>query len=88
MTGAEPYTERRRILEELGLEVRRGRVPETAYDGPALWECEHELEALHESYLCGERSGKVKNRGTGYELEREGAIRSRQSKARRRWSKS
>ena len=55
-------------------------------DGLALWEavCEHELEGvvakrLHERYLPGERSWvKVKNRDYWrYELEREGAIRSR-----------
>jgi bifunctional non-homologous end joining protein LigD len=82
----EPYSERRRILETLALDDRRWRVPE-AFDGPALWDaiCEHELEGvvakrLHERYFPGERAWvKVKNRTYWrYELEREGAIRSRQ----------
>jgi len=86
---SEPYSERRRILEGLGLEGSQWRVPEAFDDGPALWAavCEHELEGvvakkLHEPYLCGERCWvKVKNRAYWrYELEREGAIRSRQSK--------
>ena len=51
-----------------------------------LWDavCEHELAGLvakrvHEPYLPGERSWvKVKNRAScGWELEREGAFRSR-----------
>ena len=87
---AKPYKERRGILAGLGLEGSQWRVPEAFDDGPALWEaiCEHELEGLvakrsHEPYLCGERSWvKVKNRSYWrYELEREGAIRSRQSKS-------
>jgi len=87
---SEPRSERRRILEELGLEGSQWRVPEAFDDGPALCEaiCEHELEGLvakrsHEPYLCGERSWvKVKNRSYWrYELEREGAIRSRQRKS-------
>jgi ATP-dependent DNA ligase len=61
-------------------------VPEAFDDGPSLWEavCEHELEGvvakrLHEPYLCGVRGWvKVKNRDYWrYELEREGAVRSR-----------
>jgi bifunctional non-homologous end joining protein LigD len=83
----EPYRERRRILEGLGLEGPRWRVPEAFDDGPALWEAvwEHGLEGvvakrLHERYLPGERAWvKVKNRAYWrYELEREGAIRSHQ----------
>jgi ATP-dependent DNA ligase len=83
----EPYRERRRMLEELGLEGPRWRVPEAFEDGPALWEavCEHELEGVvakrpHEAYVSGERRWvKVKNRAYWrYELECEGAIRSRQ----------
>jgi len=84
---AKPYRERRRTLEELGLEGPQWRVPETFDDGPSLWEavCEHELEGVvakrpHEPYLCGERAWlKVKNRSYWrYELEREGAFRRRQ----------
>jgi bifunctional non-homologous end joining protein LigD len=59
---SEPYSERRRILEGLGLAGSQWRVPETFDDGAALWEalCEQELEGLvakrlHEPYLCGER---------------------------------
>src|SRR5829696_4808509 len=44
----EPYLERRRILDELGLAGPQWRVPEAFDDGPALWEavCEHELEGV------------------------------------------
>jgi len=82
-----PYLERRRILDELGLQGPHWQVPEAFDDGPALWAavCEHELEGvvakrLHEPYLSGERGWvKAKNRAYWrYELEREGAIRSRQ----------
>ena len=68
----------------------RWRVPEAFEDGLALWEgvCKHELEGvvakrLHERYLPGERAWvKVKNRAYWrYELEREGAIRSRRRRA-------
>jgi bifunctional non-homologous end joining protein LigD len=85
-----PYRERRQVLAELELEGPHWRVPEAFDDGPALWEaiCEHELEGvvakrLHEPYLCGERAWvKVKNRAYWrYELEREEAMRSRQSKS-------
>jgi bifunctional non-homologous end joining protein LigD len=85
-----PYRERRQVLAELELEGPHWRVPEAFDDSPALWEaiCEHELEGvvakrLHEPYLCGERAWvKVKNRAYWrYELEREEAMRSRQSKS-------
>jgi bifunctional non-homologous end joining protein LigD len=85
-----PYRERRRILEGLGLDGPQWWVPETCDDGDALWEavCEHELEGLvakrlHEPYLVGERAWvKVKNRAYWrWELEREGAIRSRRERA-------
>ena len=87
---AKPYWERRQLLEQLGLDEPRWRVPEAFDDGQALWEavCEHELEGLvakrlHEPYLPRERSWvKVKNRAYWrWELEREGAIRSRRSQA-------
>jgi hypothetical protein len=87
---AQPYRERRQLLEQLGLDGPRWRVPEAFDDGAALWEavCEHELEGLvakrlHEPYLPGERTWvKVKNRAYWrWELEREGAFRSRRSQA-------
>jgi ATP-dependent DNA ligase len=70
----------------LGLAGSQWRVPDAFDDGSALWTavCEHELEGpvakrLDEPYLPGERGWvKVKNRAYWrYELEREGAIRSR-----------
>lgn len=82
----EPYSERRRILEEVGLDGPRWRTPEAFDDGAALWEavCEHELEGVVAKrragrYLSGERGWtKVKNRAYWrWELERESAIRSR-----------
>ena len=85
----EPYRQRRRILEELKLDGAQWKTPEAFDDGDALWAaiCEHELEGvvckrLYEPYLCGERSWlKVKNRSYWrYELEREGALRSRQAR--------
>jgi bifunctional non-homologous end joining protein LigD len=41
-----PYTKRRAILDDLGLNDRSWRTPESFDDGAALWEgiCEHELE--------------------------------------------
>jgi bifunctional non-homologous end joining protein LigD len=81
------YRERRRLLESLALDGPQWKAPETFADGQALWEavCEHELEGvvakrLHEPYLSGERAWiKTKNRSYWrYDLEREGAIRSRQ----------
>lgn len=86
----QPYRERRRILTGLRLTGRQWCVPETFDDGKALWTavCEHELEGLvakrlDEPYRAGERRWvKVKNRAYWrYELEREGAIRSRQRAA-------
>jgi ATP-dependent DNA ligase len=77
---AEPYRERRQILEELRLDGSQWRVPEAFEDGEALWEaiCEHGLEGvvakrLQEPYLCDERRWvKVKNRAYWrYELEHE-----------------
>jgi ATP-dependent DNA ligase len=65
--------------------VRSG-TPEAFDAGQALWAavCEHDLEGvvckrLRQPYLCGERAWvKVKNRNYWrYELEREGAFRSR-----------
>ena len=83
---AKPYRERRRILDSFGLDGPRWHTPKPFEDGEALWEavCEHELEGVvakrpHEPYLSGARSWlKVKNRAYWrWELEREGAIRSR-----------
>jgi bifunctional non-homologous end joining protein LigD len=82
----ESYRQRRQILEELRLDGAQWRVPEAFEDGEALWAavCEHELEGvvakrLDEPYLCGERRWiKVKSKSYWrYELEREGAIRTR-----------
>jgi bifunctional non-homologous end joining protein LigD len=82
----EPYVERRRILEEMGLNGPGWRTPEAFDNGEALWEavCEHELEGVVAKrrsgrYLSGERGWvKVKNRDYWrYELERESAIRHR-----------
>jgi bifunctional non-homologous end joining protein LigD len=82
----EPYRRRRQLLEALDLDGAQWKVPEAFEDGPALWEavCEHELEGvvakrLHEPCFSGERAWvKVKNRSYWrYELEHEGAIRSR-----------
>jgi bifunctional non-homologous end joining protein LigD len=79
-----PYTERRRILEEMRLYGQQWRTPEAFDDGVALWGavCEHELEGVvtkrrSSRYAAGERGWiKTKNRDYWrYELEREGAIR-------------
>jgi bifunctional non-homologous end joining protein LigD len=84
--AAQPYYERRRLLEQVVLDGPGWRVPEAFDDGGVLWEavCEHELEGvvakrLDEPYLPGERSWvKVKNRAYWrWELEREGAFRGR-----------
>jgi bifunctional non-homologous end joining protein LigD len=81
-----PYSERRRILEEMQLDGPHWRTPESFDDGTALWDavCEHELEGVVAKrrsgrYVPAERSWiKTKNRAYWrYELEREGAIRSR-----------
>jgi bifunctional non-homologous end joining protein LigD len=83
----QPYCERRRLLEELGLAGPQWRVPDAFDDGKALWKavCEHELEGvvakrLDDPYLSRERRWvKVKNRAYWRcELEREGAMRRRQ----------
>jgi bifunctional non-homologous end joining protein LigD len=67
-----PYRERRRILEELRLDSRQWRTPETFDDGEALWEavCEHELEGVVAKrrsgrYLPG-RSGWIKTKNRDY----------------------
>ena len=45
---AQPYTERRLILEDMRLDGVQWRAPQTFDDGSALWEavCEHELEGV------------------------------------------
>src|SRR5262245_36113100 len=45
---SQPYRERRRILEGLGLDAAQWRTPEAFDDGQALWEavCEQELEGV------------------------------------------
>jgi bifunctional non-homologous end joining protein LigD len=57
-----PYTERRRILEEMRLDGQQWRTPEAFDDGVALWGavCEHELEGVvakrrSSRYAAGER---------------------------------
>jgi bifunctional non-homologous end joining protein LigD len=83
------YARRRGILEELGLTGREWRTPEAFDDGHALWEavCEHELEGVVAKrrsgrYMPGDRGWiKTKNRAYWrYELEREGAFRSRRER--------
>jgi bifunctional non-homologous end joining protein LigD len=82
-----PYSERRALLEQLNLNDSEWRTPQAFDDGDALWNaiCEHELEGVvakrrSSRYVPGERGWiKTKNRDYWrYELEREGAIRSRQ----------
>jgi bifunctional non-homologous end joining protein LigD len=79
-----PYSHRRALLEDLGLDARGWRTPQTFEDGEALWEavCVHELEGVvakprRSRYLPGERDWvKTKNRAYWrYEMEREGALR-------------
>jgi bifunctional non-homologous end joining protein LigD len=52
----EPYSRRRRILEEMGLHGPRWRTPEAFDDGAALWAavCVHELEGV----IAKRRSGR------------------------------
>ena len=85
-----PYSERRRILEDMQLDGLHWRTPETFDDGRALWTavCEHGLEGVVAKrragrYLSGQRGWiKAKNRDYWrYELEREGAIRARSHRA-------
>jgi ATP-dependent DNA ligase len=84
-----PYIERRAILEDLNLNGRFWRTPESFDDGAALWEavCEHELEGVVAKrrsgrYLPGERAWiKTKNRAYWrWELEREGASKIRRER--------
>jgi bifunctional non-homologous end joining protein LigD len=84
-----PYSERRPILNDLGLHDRFWRTPEAFDDGAALWEavCEHELEGVVAKrrsgrYLPGDRGWiKTKNRRYWrYEMEREGAFKARRER--------
>jgi bifunctional non-homologous end joining protein LigD len=77
-----PYSERRRMLEDLRLDGSRWRTPEAFDDGEALWTavCEHELEGVVAKrrsgrYVPGGRGWvKTKNRDYWrYEMECEGA---------------
>jgi ATP-dependent DNA ligase len=54
---AQPYSERRRILECLDLDAPGWRTPDTFDDPHALWEaiCEHELEGV----VAKKRSGAI-----------------------------
>jgi bifunctional non-homologous end joining protein LigD len=81
---AQPYSERRRLLEAMRLDDARWSAPESFDDSEALWEavCVHELEGVVAKrrsgrYRSGERAWiKTKNRDYWrYELEREGALR-------------
>jgi bifunctional non-homologous end joining protein LigD len=80
--GSQPYSERRRIVEDLRLDGRLWKTPDVFDDGEALWEavCEHELEGivakpLRGRYVPGE-CGWVKTKNRDYwrwEIERGGA---------------
>jgi bifunctional non-homologous end joining protein LigD len=81
-----PYSERRRILESLGLNAAQWRTPEAFDDGEALWAavCELELEGVVAKrrsgrYVPGGRAWiKAKNREYWrYEMERERALKSK-----------
>jgi bifunctional non-homologous end joining protein LigD len=83
------YSECRTELEGLGLNDVYWMTPEAFDDGDALFEaiCEHELEGIvakrrSAPYRAGERAWvKTKNRNYWrYELEREGAIKSRRQR--------
>jgi bifunctional non-homologous end joining protein LigD len=87
--AAQPYRERRRILEEMKLDAPGWRTPAAFDDGHALWQavCEHELEGVvakrrSSRYASGERGWiKVKNRDYWrYEMEREGAFRTKRER--------
>jgi bifunctional non-homologous end joining protein LigD len=80
---SQPYSERRRIFEELRLDAPHWKTPEAFDDGEALWAavCEHELEGV----VAKRRSGRYVSGGRGwiktknrdywrYEMEREGAM--------------
>jgi bifunctional non-homologous end joining protein LigD len=80
------YSERRAILDDLNLNGRLWRTPESFDDGGALWAavCEHELEGVVAKrrsgrYVSGERGWiKTKNRDyRRYELERESAFKAK-----------
>jgi bifunctional non-homologous end joining protein LigD len=68
--AAQPYSERRRILEDLRLDAPQWRTPHAFDDGEALREtvCNHELEGVvakprRSRYVPGERGWiKTKNR--------------------------
>src|SRR4051794_1726997 len=82
----EPYSERRRILEQMQLAGLNWQTPEAFDDGAALWHavCAHELEGVvakrRSSRYAPSARGWIKTKNRDYwryELEREGAIRSR-----------
>jgi bifunctional non-homologous end joining protein LigD len=87
--AAQPYSERRLILEDLHLDGPRWRTPEAFDDGTALWPavCAHELEGssprlARGRYLRGER-GWIKTKNRDYwrwEMEREGALKIRRGR--------
>jgi ATP-dependent DNA ligase len=72
------------------LDGTQWRTPEVFNDGEALWEavCEHELEGVVAKRCSGRympgRSGWIKTKNRDYwryEMEREGALRSRRTGA-------
>jgi bifunctional non-homologous end joining protein LigD len=85
-----PYSERRRILEDLQLDAPRWRTPAAFDDGEALWAavCEHELEGVVAKrrtgrYVTGRNSSWVKTKNRDYwrwEMEREGALQRRRER--------
>jgi bifunctional non-homologous end joining protein LigD len=83
------YSKRRAILEDLSLNSRHWRTPESFDDSASVWEavCEHELEGVVAKrrsgrYVSGERAWiKTKNRAYWrYEMEREGAFKIRRER--------
>jgi bifunctional non-homologous end joining protein LigD len=88
--ASRPYRERRQILEELRLDGPQWRVPDAFDDAEALWEgvCQHELEGVVAKRRSGRympgKSGWIKTKNRDYwryEMEREGALRSRRPRA-------
>jgi bifunctional non-homologous end joining protein LigD len=60
---SQPYSERRRIIEDLGLDAAQWKTPEAFDDGEAPWTavCEHELEGV----VAKRRSGRYVPGGCG-----------------------
>jgi bifunctional non-homologous end joining protein LigD len=86
---SQPYSERRRALEELRLDAPHWRTPEAFDDGEALWAAVVELEL--EGVVAKRRSGRYVPGGRGwiktknrdywrYEMEREGALKTKRER--------